>query len=115
METDFWAAGMLVSCYKAIGDTEGASRRRGARSRASRRSLSPEPDNGSAMGFGVSALVALGEVERAKEWTERAMLLDPDNINLRYNFACSLIIDLHDFDAALDLLAPRFETMRSKS
>jgi adenylate cyclase len=53
----------------------------------------------------------MGEAERAKEWAERALLLDPDNMNLRYNFACSLITDLHDFEAALDLLGPRFETM----
>jgi adenylate cyclase len=39
------------------------------------------------------------------------MLLDPDNVNLRYNFACTLISDLHDFVAGLDLLGPRFESM----
>jgi adenylate cyclase len=111
VETDFSAAGMLVSCHTAIGDKEGARR-------AARRSLERcekivvvEPDNGSAMGFAVGALAALGEAERAKEWAERALLLDPDNINLRYNFACSLITDLHDYDAALDMLGPRFETM----
>jgi len=53
----------------------------------------------------------LGEAERAREWAERAILLDPDNVNLCYNFACTLIVDLHDFEAALDLLGPRFETM----
>src|SRR5207253_2085392 len=70
-----------------------------------------EPEYGSAMGFAVGALAVLGEVERAKEWAERAILLDPDNINLRYNFACSLIVDLYEFEAALDMLGPRFETM----
>ena len=64
------------------------------------------------MGFAVGALAALGEAERAREWAERALLLDPDNPNLRYNFACTLISDLHDFDAALDLLAPAFERIR---
>jgi adenylate cyclase len=63
------------------------------------------------MGFAIGALAVLGEVERAKEWAARALLLDPDNVNLRYNFACSLITELHDYDAALDLLAPRFEKM----
>jgi adenylate cyclase len=110
-ETDFSAAGMLVSCYNAIGDKEGA--RRAARRALERceKIVAVEPDNGSAMGFAVGALAALGEAERAKEWAERALLLDPDNINLRYNFACSLITDLHDYDAALDLLGPRFERM----
>jgi adenylate cyclase len=111
VETDFMQAGMVVSCYTAIGDREGARR-------AARRSLercekivAVEPDNGSAMGFAVGALMVLGETERAKEWAERALLLDPDNANLRYNFACSLIVDLHEFEAALDLLEPRFEQM----
>jgi adenylate cyclase len=111
VETDFQAAGMLVSCYNAIGDKEGA--RRAARRALERceKIVAVEPDNGSAMGFGVGALAALGEAERAKEWAERAILLDPDNLNLRYNFACSLITDLRDYDAALDMLGPRFETM----
>ena len=37
------------------------------------------------------------------------MLLDPDNVNMRYNFACTLVLDLHEHDAALDLLEPLFE------
>jgi adenylate cyclase len=111
VETDFSAAGMLVSCHAAIGDKEGA--RRAARRALERceKIVAVEPDNGSAMGFAVGALAALGEAERAKEWAERALLLDPDNVNLRYNFACSLITDLHDYDAALDMLGSRFETM----
>jgi len=111
VETDYMQAGMLVSCHTAIGDKDGA--RRAARRALDRceKIVAVEPDNGSAMGFAVGALAALGEAERAKEWAERAMLLDPDNINLRYNFACTLITDLHDFEAALDMLVPRFETM----
>jgi adenylate cyclase len=111
VETDFRSAGMLISCHAAIGDKEGV--RRTARRALERceKIVAAEPDNGSAMGFAVGALAALGEAERAKEWAERALLLDPDNMNLRYNFACSLITDLHDFEAALDMLRPRFETM----
>jgi adenylate cyclase len=111
VETDYSAAGMLVSCHTAIGDKEGA--RRAARRALERceKIVAVEPDNGSAMGFAVGALAVLCEAERAKEWAKRAILLDPDNINLRYNFACTLITDLHDFEAALDMLRPRFETM----
>ena len=111
VETDYASAGMLVSCHIATGDREGA--RRAARRALERceKIVAAEPDNGSAMGFAVGALATLGEAERAKEWAERAILLDPDNANLRYNFACSLIIDLHEYDAAIDLLGPRFETM----
>jgi adenylate cyclase len=112
METDYSNAGMIVSCYKAVGDEDAVLR-------AARRSLdraekiiAQDPDNGSALSFAVGALAALGQTERAKEWAERAMLLDPGNVNMKYNFACMLVTDLHDHDAALDLLEPLFVSMR---
>jgi adenylate cyclase len=111
-EQDYIGAGMLVSCYKAVGDLE-ASRRAARRSlERSEKIVATEPDNGSAMGFAVGALAALGEADRAKEWAARAILLDPDNVNLRYNFACALVADLGEFDAALDMLVPTFQEMR---
>ena len=32
----------------------------------------------------------LGQAESAKGWMSRALLIDPDNMNMRYNFACAL-------------------------
>jgi adenylate cyclase len=95
---------MLTGCYLAAGDPEGA--RVAARRALERceRAVAIEPDNGSAMGFLVTALAALGENERMKEWIERAVLLDPDNLNMRYNLACVLIEVSHDNDAGLDML-----------
>jgi adenylate cyclase len=63
------------------------------------------------MSFGVTSLMTLGEVERAREWMSRALLVDPDNINMRYNFACALAAQLKDVDAALDMLGPTWERM----
>jgi adenylate cyclase len=40
---------------------------------------------------------------------ERALLIDPDNFNMRYNFACVLAVHLNEPDAAIDLLGPVFE------
>jgi len=105
LETDFWALGMAIQCYEAIGDTDGkksAARRELARVE---KVIVAEPDHGLAIGWGVSALVALGEADRAREWTERAMLLDPDNLNLLYNLGCNMV-SLGDFDMAIDLLRP---------
>jgi adenylate cyclase len=51
-------------------------------------------------------LAALGEADRCREWIRRAMLIDPDNILMRYNFACALCRYLKDLNGALDLLAP---------
>ena len=36
------------------------------------------------------------------------MLLDPDNLGMRYNLACDLVVNLRDFDGALELLGPVF-------
>ena len=41
----------------------------------------------------------------------RALLVDPDNLNMRYNFACALAAHLKDTDAALDMLETALETM----
>ena len=62
-------------------------------------------------GYSAYALAALGEGERAKARMERALLIDPDNFNMRYNFACALCVYLKDKEAALEMLGPVFETI----
>jgi adenylate cyclase len=105
IESDFWALGMAIQCYEALGGDE--AMRNAARRALERveKVVAAEPDHGLAIGWGVSALVALKERERAKEWTERAMLLEPDNLNLRYNLACSMV-SLGETPLALELLEP---------
>jgi adenylate cyclase len=114
IEADFWAVGMSMTSHESLGDKE-------AMLRAARRTLErvekvivAEPDHGVALGFGVGALSVLGEADRAKEWTARAMLLDPDNYNLMYNLACGMI-RLGETAEALKLLAPIFETAQVQS
>jgi adenylate cyclase len=41
----------------------------------------------------------------------RALLIQPDRMEMRYNFACTLAIHMHEADAALELLGPLIETM----
>ena len=41
----------------------------------------------------------------------RALLIDPDNFNMRYNFGCALCVSLKDKDAALDVLGQVFDTI----
>ena len=110
IETEFYSAGMLMSCYTAIGDSDGARR-------ASRRALDrvekiivQEPDNGSALACAFTAVAALGEANRAKVLAQRAVLTDPDNFSMRYNIACALIIQLRELELALALLGPVFES-----
>jgi tetratricopeptide (TPR) repeat protein len=82
IETDFWALGMAIQCYEAAGDIDGAKSAARRCLERVEKAIVAEPDHGLALGWGVSALVALNEVDRAKEWTARARLLDPDNRNL---------------------------------
>jgi adenylate cyclase len=111
METDLNSGSMLLTCYTALGNTQAALRV--ARITLSRveKMLAQDPNNATGMGNGALALATLGEGERAKEWINRALLIDPDNMNARYNFACSLTSFMKppDVDAALELLAPVFE------
>jgi adenylate cyclase len=110
METDINAPAMLLSCYRAVGDSDGRLRAARIALARSEKVLAQDPNNGTVIGYSAYALGALGEVERARERMNRALLIDPDNLNMRYNFACTLILDLHEIDAALDLLGPFFET-----
>ena len=104
MESEFTAATFISQCYKAKGDAE---RTRGAARRTLDRIekiVAAEPAHSRAIGMGVAMLAALNEKERAKEWATRALLVDPDNVNLQYNLACSMA-GLGDLDATLEILA----------
>jgi adenylate cyclase len=108
-ETDINSAGMLLSCYRAVGDIESLHRIARLALARCEKVLSQDPNNGTVLGYSAYALAALGDVERAKDRMNRALLVDPDNLNMRYNFACVLVIHLPDYEAALDLLGPFFE------
>ena len=109
METDVNSPSMLKTCYTAIGDTEAVIRVSHIAFARAEKILERDPSNGAAMGYGVTALARLGEKERAKEWINRALLIDPDNMNMRYNFACALTV-LKENEAAIDVLGPLLET-----
>jgi adenylate cyclase len=109
METDAHSPCMLITCYVAVGNRQDALRVAQVTVSRAEKTLAQDAKNGSAMGYGVSGLVTLGQVERAKEWINRALLIDPDNMNMRYNFACALGAFANEVDAALNLLGPAFE------
>jgi len=71
--------------------------------------LKNDPSSGSAFNLGVRALAVLGDVAGAREWMERAILLDPDNLNLRYNFGGVFAANLDDRETALGLIRSALE------
>ena len=109
METDVNSPSMLKTCYAAVGDSDAVMRVSHIAFARAEKILERDPSNGAAMGYGVTALARLGERERAKEWINRALLIDPDNMNMRYNFACALTV-LKENEAAIDVLGPLLET-----
>ncbi len=109
METDWRNAAMLITCYNSIKDSAKA---RGAAQRAVTRLqtvIAGNPTNCSALAMGASALAAMGDHERARDWAKRALLLEPDNLLGRYNIACALALELKDPEGALQALQPYFE------
>ena len=109
MDTDFHSCLMSQTCYLGVGDEAGAldaARRTLERAEVA---LAKDPTNGAALAAGASSLIMMGEIERGKDWTQRALLLDPENLSIRYNVACSLTFRNSDLNGALDLLEQYFE------
>ena len=109
MDADINSASMLVSCYAAIGDAAGMRRAAEIALKRAELILAHDQNNSGVTGYSAYALAALGEGDRAKARMERTLLIDPDNFNMRYNFACALNALLKDKEAALDMLVPVFE------
>lgn len=104
METDFHAWAILATCYQAAKDEAKVRYAAQMMVSESERALKEDPSNGAALGIIAGGFAILGEEERARECIDRALLIDPDNLNMRFNFACVLASHLNDGEAALDLL-----------
>ena len=103
VESDFHAWAMLSTCYQALGDT--AKLREAAKRMVSESQVAvqQDPSNGAALGILAGGYALLGEKEKMREWIDRALLVDPDNLNMRHNFACVLTLT-GEKDAALKML-----------
>jgi adenylate cyclase len=113
MSGDFHSAGMLMSCYRGVGDQAGL---RSAAKRVVERAeiaIAKDPANVAALAKAAAGLAVLGHRDRGVEWVERASLLDPDNVSTLYNLACSLNCEMEDREGSLDMLERFFERLNS--
>src|SRR5438105_8762906 len=108
---DFGSAGMLVTIYTALGKHEAAQRAAQISLERCEKVLARDSNYGAALGHSAVALAVLGQRDRAQERMEYALLIDPENLTMRYNFVCTLANYLKDKDAALEMLGPAFEQM----
>ncbi len=113
MDTDFHSCLMLQTCYLGVGDEAAALESARRTLERSELALAKDPTNGAALAAGASSLIMMGEIERGKDWTQRALLLDPENLMIRYNVACSLTFRNSDLDGSLDLLEQYFNRIDS--
>ena len=111
MESDVHSAMMLVSAYHALGNQGGMRHAAEVALKRADAVLSRDQGNSGVMAYSAHALAALDEGERAKARMNRALLIDPDDWKMRYNFACTLCVYLHDRDAALEMLDPVLATI----
>ena len=112
-DSDWHNAVMLVTCYLGIDDrTEMLKSAQMVRERV-QRAVTMDPTNGTALASGAYSLAMLGEVDRSREWMRRALLLDPDNLVMRYNAACCLLRQIGDVEAALSTLGSFFDKVTS--
>jgi adenylate cyclase len=106
MEADYHGLGMLFAYYNGHGDVDAAARTAQRTLDQVEKVLTCDPDNGAALAFGALSLAALGKVGRAREWIERSLLVDPDNLMMRYNLAWGLNKIFGEPDAAIEMLRP---------
>ena len=106
MEADYHGLGMLFAYYNGKGDEEGACRTAQRTVDQVEKVLATDPDNGAALAFGAMSLASLGNVDRARAWIERSLLVDPDNLMMRYNLAWGLNKIFGDPEAAIEMLRP---------
>jgi adenylate cyclase len=104
MDMDTNSPMMAMSCSRGLGDETGL--KQAAETTIGRTEKALLYDQGNAMLWsnGAAALASLGQAERAKEWVERALLIEPENRLVSYNGACTATF-LEDRETAIRLIA----------
>jgi adenylate cyclase len=100
---DYQSLILLIQIYRSLGRTseiEAVAREGLARAE---RELQLHPENPRPAYLATTALLELGEPDRAKEWASRALAIDPDDILTQYNVACFYSL-LGDTERAIELL-----------
>ena len=86
----YTAVAMLWDCRKTLGDEVGAHKLTGELLARIEKAVLLYPDDAAAYALGCHALHYLGMKERALEWAELAIAIDPEDYNSHYNVACFL-------------------------
>lgn len=100
---DYFAPLVLQSVFHSLGRTQEAELYARLGLKRAEEALRLHPEASDPAQLGAATLAALGEKDRARDWLVRALAIDPDDNNARYNAACTYAL-LDEPDKAIDLL-----------
>jgi len=100
---DYQSACLLAQTYRALGRAQHAEGMARRAVELTERELNRHPEDARPAQLGAGVLIDLGENDRAREWTARAIAIEPDDPLAQYNAACAYV-QLGDTEPALDLL-----------
>ena len=109
LQPDDWQSPLLVDAVLySLGRHEEGERYTRLGIKRAEEAIRRHPENSRPAQLGSAGLARLGETERAKEWLERALFLDPDDPIATYNAACTYaqLGDIEGAFAALDKWMP---------
>jgi len=101
--SDYQGPLLAAPIYKAMGNQEAFEKWAREGIARAERWLADYPTNHRAYYLGAGALLDLGERERAFEWAERALAIDPSDPTIRYNMGC-FYAKAGEVDKAFDCL-----------
>src|SRR5262249_11660435 len=90
LEADYACMSLAASCPRALGRQEKCASTALRALVRIEREIALRPDSQHAMIMGAIQLGYLGETERAKEWAMRALAIESDDTQDRYDLACAL-------------------------
>lgn len=97
---DYQSAALIAAVLRQLGRTDEAQHADHLAIESINRHLELNADEARAFNLGAIILARLGEVERAKQWNERAISLAPDDDAILYNASCVFAV-LGEEDQAL--------------
>ena len=97
---DYQSAALIASVLRQLDRSDEAQRAARLAIESINRHLELNPEEARAFNLGAIILARSGEVERAKQWNERAMSLAPDDDAILYNASCVFAV-LGEEDQAL--------------
>lgn len=97
---DYQSAALIAAVLRQLGKSDEAHRADRLAIESINKHLELYPEEARAFNLGAIILARLGEVERAKQWNERAMSLAPDDDAILYNASCVFAV-LGEEDRAL--------------